>query len=94
MNHPLRHRRKIKAPVETVIEGSQVVVGVLIESEGMKSATETGFQIAQNRIDPAEFRQFFGVTPPHDYWLMKATDLRHSTEAGQTVRDHFTPYRQ
>jgi hypothetical protein len=55
MNHPLRHRRKIKAPIETVIEGSQVAVGVLIESEGMESATEAGFQIPQNRVDPVEF---------------------------------------
>lgn len=56
MNHPLRHRIKIEAPVKTVIEGSQVAVGVLIESEGMKSAAQAGFQIAQYRIDPAEFR--------------------------------------
>jgi hypothetical protein len=94
MNHPLRHRRKIKAPVETVIKGTQVAVGLLIESEGMKSATEAGFQIAQYRIDPAEFTQIVGMTPPHDHWLMKATDFCNSSEAGQPVRDDVTPYRQ
>jgi hypothetical protein len=67
---------------------------LLIESEGMKSAAEAGFQIAQYRIDPAEFRQFVGMTPPHDHWLMKATDFCNGTEAGQPVRDDVTPYRQ
>jgi hypothetical protein len=94
MSHPLCHGCKIEAPVETVIEGTKVAVGVLIESEGMKSAAEAGFQIAQYRIDPAEFRQFIGMTAPHDHWLMKATDFCNGTEAGQPVRDDVTPYRQ
>jgi hypothetical protein len=55
MSHPRCHGCKVEAPVEMVIEGTQVAVGVLIESEGMISSTEGGFQIAQYRIDPAEF---------------------------------------
>jgi hypothetical protein len=61
MSHSLRHRRKIEAPIETEIEGAQVAVGVLVESEDMKSATEAGFQVAEYRIDPAEFRQVIGM---------------------------------
>jgi hypothetical protein len=91
MSHPLNHRRKIEAPVETVLVGSQVAFAVLIESEGMKSAAEAGFQIDKHRIDPAGFRQFFGMTTPHDHWLMKATDFCIGTEAGPGLIQRVNP---
>lgn len=63
MNHPLSHLSPLKAPVETVLEGTQVAVGVLFESQGVKRAAEAGFQVAEYRVDPAELRQLLGWRP-------------------------------
>jgi hypothetical protein len=92
MNHSLSHCCQVKAPVEAVIEGTQVAISVLIEFQGMEGAAEARFQVAEDRVDPAEYRQFIGMASFHDHSLMQATDFCHGAKAGQPIRDHFTSY--
>jgi hypothetical protein len=85
MNHTLGYRCQVEAPVEAVVEGTQVAISVLIEFEGMEGAAEAGFQVAEHRVDPAEFRQFIGMAAFHDHRVMEATDFCHSAEAGKPI---------
>ena len=63
MNHSLGHLYQVEAPVEAIIEGTQLVISVLIKFQGMEGAAEAGFQVAQHRVDPTEFWQFIGWRP-------------------------------
>ena len=47
----------MEAPVETVNKRTEVTGSVFGEIECMISATQAGFEVAQNRIDPVEFWQ-------------------------------------
>jgi hypothetical protein len=85
MNHTFGHCSQVKAPVEAVIEGTQVAIGVLIEFQGMEGAAEAGFQVAEHRVDPTEFWQFIGMASFHDHSLMQATDFCHGAEAGKSI---------
>lgn len=49
---------QVEAPIEAVGEGGQVGGCVLAEVEGMQSARLRRLEIAQNRVDPRELRQF------------------------------------
>jgi hypothetical protein len=94
MNHSPSHCCQVEAPVEAVIEGTQVATSVLIELQGMEGAAEAGFLVAEDRVDPAEYRQFIGMASFYDHSLMQATDFSHGAKAGQPIRDHFTSYCQ
>jgi len=50
MNHSLSHCCQVEAPVEAVIEGTQIAISILIEFQGMEGASEAGFQVAQYRL--------------------------------------------
>ncbi|PXV73828.1 hypothetical protein SAMN05216379_1493 [Nitrosomonas eutropha] len=45
----------MEAPVETVNKCTEITGSIFGEIECMISATQAGFEVAQNRIDPAEF---------------------------------------
>jgi len=94
MNHSLSHCCQVAAPVEAVIEGTQLAISVLIKFQGMEGAAEAGFQVAEDRVDPAEYRQFIGMTSFHNHSLMQGTDFCHCAKANQTIRYHFTSYCQ
>jgi len=47
----------MEVPVETVNKRTEVTGSVFGEIEYMISAIQADFEVAQNRIDPAEFRQ-------------------------------------
>jgi hypothetical protein len=85
MNHSLGHLYQVEAPVEAIIEGTQLVISVLIKFQGMEGAAEAGFQVAQHRVDPTEFWQFIGMASFYDHSLMQATDFCHGAEAGKPI---------
>ena len=51
----------MEAPVETINKRTEVTGSVFGEIERMISATQTGFEVAQNCVDPVEFRQVPGL---------------------------------
>ena len=54
----------MEAPVETVNKRTEVTGSVFGEIERMVSATQTGLEVAQNRIDPVEFWQILRLDRP------------------------------
>jgi len=74
ISDPFGHRSKREAPVEAEAVATEVSPGVLDKVEGMKGADEAGFEVPQQRIDPAELWQVVGVLPVGDMasWLQPA----------------------
>jgi len=60
---PLSHCLHLKTPVEKEAEATQITLGIFVEIEGMESAAETGFQVAQQDVDPAKLGEIIGMTP-------------------------------
>ena len=56
----------MEAPVETVNKRAEVTGSVFGEIERMVSATQAGFEVAQNRIDPVEFWQILRLATVRD----------------------------
>jgi hypothetical protein len=94
MQYAFSHRCQIEAPIETVAEGTQIAIRILVKAQGMERAVEAGLQVAEHRVDPSELRQLLGMSPFDDDRLMNAADLSHSKESGQAVGNHFTGFGQ
>ena len=47
----------MEAPVKPINKRAEVASSVFGEIERMVGATQAGFEMAKNRIDPIEFRQ-------------------------------------
>ena len=90
MPYPFSHRCQIESPIEPIAEGTQVAIRVLIKPEGMERAVEAGLQVAEHRVDSAEFRQIIRVAATGDHAWMAATSRNHRAEAGQTIGEHRT----
>jgi len=52
----------MEAPVKPINKRIKVASSVFGEIERMVGSTQAGFEIAQNRVDPIEFRQIFGLS--------------------------------
>ncbi len=63
MNDPLCYSHYLKTPVEKKEEAIQIVLGIFVEIEGMKSAAETCFPVFQQDVNPAKLGQIIGMTP-------------------------------
>ena len=51
----------MEAPVETINKRTEVTGSVFGKIERMVSTTQAGFEVAQNCVDPVEFRQDLGL---------------------------------
>lgn len=58
----------MEAPVETVNKSTEVTGSVFGEIDRMISATQAGFEVAKNRVDPIEFRQVIGLATVRVDW--------------------------
>lgn len=76
-------------PVEAEAEAAQVAPGVLVKVEGMKGSSESGLEVAHQRVDPAELRQVVGVLATGHNSLLVAVGCRHGSEAGQAIGQHL-----
>ena len=54
MNRVQYHGAHVKAPVEQVLNLSEVTVGVLLKAERVVSAGQGSFEVAQDRVDDQE----------------------------------------
>ncbi len=60
----------------------------------MKRAAEAGFEVPQQRVDPAELRQIVAVLPTSEDGLMAAACRGDGAEAGQAIGEHCAPRNQ
>ena len=56
----------MKAPAKPINKRTEVASSVFGEIECMVGTTQAGFEIAQNRVDPIEFRQILGLSNARD----------------------------
>jgi hypothetical protein len=88
------HLVQVKAVVEAVAEGTEVLTGVLVELEGLVGAAEHGFEIAQHRVDPSELRHIARLTAADDHVRVSAPGIDDAGKAGQPVTAHITAWKQ
>ena len=55
----------------------------------MERYAETGFQVADHGVNPAETRQIFGMEAINDNWLMNSAHLKQCKEVGGTLLGAF-----
>ena len=77
IQQPLGPRRELESAVEAEAEGAQVSLAVLFEVQGVKGTTEAGLEVAQHRVNPAEFWEIFRVAATGDDGRMLASSLNH-----------------
>ena len=80
--------------MEAEAVATEVPLGVLVDVDGVKRAAEAGFEVAQQRVDPAELRQFIGVLTTGDDGLMAAACRGDGAEAGQAIGERGAPRSQ
>ena len=80
----------MEAMVEAVGEGAEVGWRVLAEGEVLVRAVEGGLQVAQQRVDPIQARQFARLALTHDDAGVGAAGIDDAAEAGQTIAEHFS----
>ena len=84
----LMERAQIKAPVEAITERGEITGGVFLEIEGMVTTGQTGLEIAEDGIDPAELGDFFGLAAGRDGRAMTASGFGDSAKAREAIREH------
>ncbi len=57
--------------IETITEGSQVAISVLLNILGVDHSAEAGFQVADHSIYPAKVSQIHGIGAINDHWLAR-----------------------
>ena len=85
---------EVETPVEAVGEGGQIARALLGEVERMVRPTEAGLQIAQNGVDPTEFRHIFRLAGADDDGLVRTPGIRDSSKTGQAIGGYLAPRRQ
>jgi hypothetical protein len=75
MNVPLCHLCPTEASGEAIVEGSKVVVCILVERRAWKLPPEADFQIAEYRVAQAEFRKLInGAGQFTPRWVIRARE--------------------
>ena len=84
----------MKAPVETVNKRTEVTGSVFGEIECMISATQAGFEVAQNRIDPVEFWQILRLATVRDDCPVLAACISNPGKTTQSIGSDYTTWRE
>jgi len=84
----LWQRPEVESPVEPVRKSAQVLLGIFAKAKPVVTATEPGFQVPQNRVDPLQLRYFFRFATCYHGALMGTACQRDSTKASQSVGEH------
>jgi len=75
----------MEAPVETINKRTEVAGSVFGEIERMVGTTQAGFEVAQNRVDPVEFRQVFGLAAACDDCPVLAANIGYPGKTAQNA---------
>ena len=60
----------------------------------MISATQAGFEMAQNRVDPVELRQVFGLAATCDDGSVLAANIGYPGKTAQAIGSDYTTWRE
>ena len=82
----------MEAPVETINKRTKVTGSVFGEIERMVSAAQTGFEIAQNRVDPVELRQVLGLATVRDDCAVLAASISNPGKTAQAIGSDYTTW--
>ena len=80
----------MEAPVETVNKRTEVTGSVFGEIECMIRATQAGFEVAQNRIDPVEFWQILRLATVRDDCPVLAACISNPGKTAQSIGSDYT----
>src|SRR5450756_169232 len=84
----------MEAPVKPINKRAEVASSVFGEIERMISAPQAGFEIAQNRVDPVEFRQVLGLAATCDDDPVLAANIGYPGKTAQSIGSHYTTWRE
>ena len=80
----------MEAPVETINKRTEVAGSVFSEIERRVGAAQAGFEVAQNRVDPVEFRQVLGLATARDDWPVLAASISNPGKTAQAIGSNYT----
>src|SRR5664280_2160485 len=80
----------MEAPVKPINKRAEVASSVFGEIERMISAPQAGFEIAQNRVDPVEFRQVLGLAATCDDGPVLAASIGYPGKTAQAIGSDYT----
>ena len=84
----------MEAPVKPIYQRTEVAGSVFGKIERMISATQAGFEIAQNSVDPVELRQVFGLAATRDNYPVLATRIDYPRKTAQAIGSDYTTWRE
>ena len=84
----------METPVKPINKHTEVASSVFGEIERMVSATQTGFEITQNRVDPVEFRQVLGLAITCDDGPVLAARIGYPGKTAQAIGSDYTTWRE
>jgi hypothetical protein len=84
----------METPVKPINKRTEVTSSVFGEIERMVSAAQTGFEIAQNRVDPVEFRQVLGLATTCDDGPVLAARIGYTGKTAQAIGSDYTTWRE
>jgi hypothetical protein len=84
----------METPVKPINKRTEVASSIFGEIERMVSAAQTGFEIAQNRVDPVEFRQVLGLTATRYYCPVLAASFGYPRKTTQAIGSNYTTWRE
>src|SRR5512137_2207202 len=84
----------MKAPVKPINKCTEVASSVFGEIERMVSATQAGFEVTQNRVDPVKFWQILGLAATCDDGPMLAACIGYPGKTAQAIGSDYTTWRE
>ena len=87
-DEPCDEAAQVEATIESVGEGSQVVLPVLAVPQRVERDGQRGLQIAQHGVDPLELRQLPELALADDFDAVSAPGFSDRGEAAQAVAEY------
>ena len=84
----------MEAPVKPIYKSTEIASSVFGEIERMISAPQASFEIAQNRVDPVEFRQVLGLAATCDDGPVLAASIGYPGKTAQAIGSDYTTWRE
>src|SRR5664280_456316 len=84
----------MEAPVKPINKRTEVASSVFGEIERMVSATQAGFEVTQNRVDPVEFRQILGLAATSNDGPMLTARIGYPCKTAQAIGSDYTTWRE
>ena len=82
----------MEAPVKPINKRTEVAGSVFGEIKRVVSATQAGFEVAQNGVDPVEFRQILGLAATRDENPVLAASIGYPGKTAQAIGSDYTTW--